>query len=133
MHSLNILVTYHVATPEAVDATYHEESLKRAAEKIVDEFILKHRRIEGRRPERILSYTSNSYAFQMAESQNRIQRGIDFFFSLVMPIKSTAFRRKAPSSDADENTVHHKYFLNGRFPEKIIPELTTIILTAILI
>jgi hypothetical protein len=28
-----------------------------------------------------------------------------------MPIKSTAFRRKAPSSDADENTVHHKYFL----------------------
>jgi hypothetical protein len=43
-----------------VDATHHEESLKRAAEKIFDEFILKHRRIDGRRPGRILSYTKTS-------------------------------------------------------------------------
>eukprot|EP00978_Attheya_sp_CCMP212_P045207 scaffold337445_cov24-Attheya_sp.AAC.1 len=47
----------------------------------------------------------------MAESENRIERGTDFFFPLVTPIKSTAFRRKAPSYDADENTAHHKYFL----------------------
>jgi hypothetical protein len=86
--------------------------MKRASAEFVDEFLLKRRRIEGRRPQRILSYTSKSHAFQLADSQNRIECGKDFFFPLVdMPFKSTAFKGNAPSDDADENTAHHRYFL----------------------
>lgn len=85
---------------------------KRVSEATLDSYALKRRRIEGRRPARTLSYVSKSHAFSNIKTQNRIERGAEFFFPLVpMLFQSTAFKTAAPSSDEDENSAHHPYFL----------------------
>lgn len=82
------------------------------AEEVLDKYNLKRRRIEGRRPVRFLSYVSKSAAFQNAESEKRIERGVDFFFPIErLPFETTAFKNKGPGHAQDENKFHHPYFL----------------------
>ena len=86
-----------------------EESIKLEAEKAAQQILAKRRRCEP--PERILSYVSKSHAFADGKINERISFGNNFFFDLVDPVTTTAFRDAAPEFGKDENKVHHTYFL----------------------
>ena len=93
-----------------------DEVGKRITEEVLVLHETKKRRIEGKRPRRLLSYVSKSHALSDVQSENRIHRGADFFFPLL-DISRTAFRYAAfaedgPGSGEDENKKHHPYFIN---------------------
>ena len=92
-----------------------QEMGKRIAEEVLVRLEIKRRRNEGKRPSRLLSHISKSHAFSYVQSENRIQRGVDFFFPLLdtsrTTFKCTAFAEEGPASDKDENAVHHPYFI----------------------
>lgn len=90
-----------------------EAMLKRYGEELLDQYNIKRRRIEGKRPGRLLSWISKSHAFQTIESEQRLERGVDFFFPLVEAdgFECTAFAADAPDKKKDENKFHHPYFI----------------------
>jgi hypothetical protein len=78
----------------------------------LEDLVIRHRIIEDSgRPKRTLSYVSKSHALIAAVTTKRITFGHEFFFSLESPIETTAFAENGPASTADENTIHHPYFL----------------------
>lgn len=89
--------------------------MKRMVVDTIVEMDAKRRRIEGHRPTRMLSYTSKSCAFSAALNENRIARGVDFFFDLydttTKPFHCTAFADNGPECSSDENKFHHVYFI----------------------
>ena len=116
-----------------------EATLKRYGEELLDQYNIKRRRIEGKRPRRLLSWISRSHAFQIIESDQRLERGVDFFFplveacsfectafaadapeerktktnfiTLILLHKSISFAADAPEEKKDENKFHHPYII----------------------
>ena len=85
-------------------------TVKREAEEAVQRALAKRRRDEP--PERILSYyVSKSHALSHGRMNGCITFGHNFFFDLIDPVTTTAFREAAPEFGKDEKKVHHPYFL----------------------
>ena len=112
-----IMKEYKLSLPEMVALKNYSAPMKREldVEEILDRYERKRRRIEGRRPRRVLSYVSKSHAFSHVEAGRRIRRGAGFFFPLLtLPEASfncTAFAEDGPEQKLDENKFHHPYFM----------------------
>jgi RIO-like serine/threonine protein kinase len=81
---------------------------------IVDLQFRKRQRINNR-PPRFLSRTSNTESQKLALLDQHLVKGLDFFFELDDSVKNfqcDAFKGVGPETTEDENSVHHKYFID---------------------
>ena len=99
--------------PQKQQQQQMKEFGKRTAETALTLYDLKRRRIEGKRPQRLLSYISMSAAFQQVDTERRIEHGVDFFFPLKnFEFNTEAFLEEVPPSNVDENKFHQVYFID---------------------
>ena len=88
---------------------------KRIVNVVVGQVETRRRRIEGKRPQRLLSHVTKSHAFSIVQSENRMQLDADFFFPLYdtsdTSFEFAAFADDGPDSCEDENKTHHPYFI----------------------
>ena len=88
-----------------------DDSLVRRTEEMVESMLLKHGILENKqRPKRTLSYVTKSHAFSCLIAKKRMSFQADFFFDLVDPVKTSAFRNDGPDPSEDENKSHHGFF-----------------------
>ena len=88
---------------------------------MVESMLLIHGILENKqRPKRTLSYVTKSHAFSSLIAKKRMSFQTDFFFDLVDPVETSAFRSDGP--DPSEDDSHHCYFWK---------EMTTLIESAV--